>query len=248
MSKLSEHFTLEEFEESATAARRGIDNRVPNSLLEDSVIDLADAMAVESAQAFAEAIDNAGFIGTGANDPYHGTVGAAVSIIDGTHTKSVVGADSGNTTFGGASGLDLSDFTNTVARLPLYARRQAKWYISPAGYGSSMLRLMMASSGNNVADVAGGAGLQFLGFPVVLTHPLESNLTGTNSNVACLFGDLTQAATFGERRAVSIRTSSERFIELDQTLTFATTRNAIVVHDLGDNTKAGPLVALRFAS
>ena len=226
----------------------GIDNRVPNSLLEDSVIDLADAMAVESAQAFAEAIDNAGFIGTGANDPYHGTVGAAVAIIDGTHTKSVVGADTGNTTFGGATGLDLSDFTNTVARLPLYARRQAKWYISPAGYGSSMLRLMMASNGNNVADVAGGAGLQFLGFQVVLTHPLESDLTGTNSEVACLFGDLAQAATFGERRAVSIRTSTERFIELDQTLTFATTRNAIVVHDLGDNVKAGPLVALRFAS
>jgi len=226
----------------------GIDNRVPNSLLEDSVIDLADAMAVESAQAFAEAIDNAGFIGTGANDSYHGIVGAAVAIIDGTHTKSVVGADTGNTIFGGATGLDLSDFTNTVARLPLYARRQAKWYISPAGYGSSMLRLMMASNGNNVADVAGGAGLQFLGFPVVLTHPLESDLTGTNSEVACLFGDLAQAATFGERRAVSIRTSTERFIELDQTLTFATTRNAIVVHDLGDNVKAGPLVALRFAS
>jgi HK97 family phage major capsid protein len=111
-----------------------------------------------------------------------------------------------------------------------------------------MLRLMMASNGNNVADVAGGAGLQFLGFPVVLTHPLESDLTGTNSEVACLFGDLAQAATFGERRAVSIRTSTERFIELDQTLTFATTRNAIVVHDLGDNVKAGPLVALRFAS
>jgi HK97 family phage major capsid protein len=226
----------------------GIDNRVPNSLLEDSVIDLADAMAVESAQAFAEAIDNAGFIGTGANDPYHGTVGAAVAIIDGTHTKSVVNADTSNTTFGGTTGLDLSDFTNTVARLPLYARRQAKWYISPAGYGSSMLRLMMVAGGNNVADVAGGAGLQFLGFPVVLCHPLESDLTGTASKVACLFGDLAQAATFGERRAVSIRTSTERFIELDQTLTFATTRNAIVVHDLGDNVKAGPLVALRFAS
>lgn len=223
----------------------GIDNRIPNSLLEDSVIDLADAMAVEVAQAFAEAIDNAGFIGTGALDPYHGTVGAAVAIIDGTHTKSVVGAATGNNTF---DTLDLSDFTNTVARLPLYARRQAKWYISPAGYGSSMLRLMMATAGNNVADVAGGAGLQFLGFPVVLCHPLESNLSSTGSKVACLFGDLSQAATFGERRAVSIRTSTERFIEFDQTLTFATARNAIAVHDLGDNDKAGPLVALRFAA
>jgi HK97 family phage major capsid protein len=64
--------------------------------------------------------------------------------------------------------------------------------------------------------------------------------------VGVLFGDLSQAATFGERRAVSIRTASERYIEFDQTLTFATTRNAMVVHDLGSTTKAGPLVALKF--
>jgi HK97 family phage major capsid protein len=101
-----------------------------------------------------------------------------VAIIDGTHSASVVNAATGNNTFGadGTSGLDLSDFTNTVARLPIYARRNAKWYISPAGYGSSMLRLLMAAGGNNGADVAGGAGLQFLGFPVVLCHPLESRL------------------------------------------------------------------------
>jgi HK97 family phage major capsid protein len=230
---------------SLVAKLWGIDNRIPNSLMEDSVIDLADAMAVEVAQAFAEAFDNAGWIGTGALALYHGVVGASVGIDDGTHTRSVVGAGSTRNTF---DTLNLADFTNTVARLPVYARRNAKWYISPAGYGSSMLRLMVAASGNNVADVAGGAGLQFLGFPVVLAQPLQSNLTGTASTVACMFGDLSQAATFGERRAISIKTSTERFIELDQTLTFATTRNAIVINDLGDNSKAGPLVALKFAA
>jgi hypothetical protein len=45
--------------------------------------------------------------------------------------------------------INLLDYTNTVAALPVYARRNAKWYISPAGYGSSMLRLMMATNGNN---------------------------------------------------------------------------------------------------
>jgi HK97 family phage major capsid protein len=230
---------------SLVAKLWGIDNRIPNSLLEDSVIDLADTMAVEVAQAFAEAFDNAGWIGTGALALYHGVVGASVAVDDGTHTRSVVGAGTSRNTF---DTLTLTDFTNTVARLPVYARRNAKWYISPAGYGSSMLRLMVAASGNNAADVAGGAGLQFLGFPVVLAQPLQSNLTGTASTVACMFGDLSQAATFGERRAISIKTSTERFIELDQTLTFATTRNAIVINDLGDNSKAGPLVALKFAA
>lgn len=227
-----------------TAKMWAIDNRIPNSLLEDSAINLADAMAVEVAQAYAEAFDNAGFIGDG-SATYHGTTGVAVAIVDGTHTKSVVTAATGNNTF---DTLDLSDFTNAVARLPVYARRNARWYISPAGYGSGMLRLMTAASGNNAADVAGGAGLQFLGFPVVLCHPLESDLTSTGGKVSCLFGDLSQAATMGTRREIRIATDSSRFIEYDQLLTFATARVAMVAHDLGSTSKAGPIVALKFAA
>jgi HK97 family phage major capsid protein len=219
----------------------GIDNRVPNSLLEDSVIDLADAMAVEVAQSFAEAFDNAGLIGDG-GAAYHGTVGVATSVVDGTHAASVVTATS-RTTF---DALTLTDFTNLVARAPLFARRNAKFFISPAGYGSSMLRLMVSNAGNNAADIAGGANLQFLGFPVVLCHPLQSALTGTTGTVACLFGDMSQAATYGERRGVTIKTDASRFIEYDQTLTFATARVAMVAHDLGSASKAGPVCALKF--
>jgi HK97 family phage major capsid protein len=222
----------------------GVANRVPNSLLEDSIIDLADAMAVEIAQAYAEAFDNAGWAGDGTS-AHHGVEGVSTKILKSAHSKSVVTAPSGDNVF---AELELKSFTDLVSRLPLYARRQAKFYVSPAGYGASMLRLMVASAGNNVADIAGGAGLQFLGFPVVLVHSLTSDLTGTGGKVACLFGDLSQAATFGERRAVSIRTASERYIEFDQTLTFATTRNAMVVHDLGSTTVAGPIVALKFAA
>jgi HK97 family phage major capsid protein len=215
--------------------------RVPNSLIEDSVIDLADAMAVEVAQSFAEAFDNAGLIGDGGST-YHGTVGVAYAINDGTHSASVATA-TGRATF---DALTLTDFTNLVAKAPLFARRNAKFFISPAGYGSSMLRLMVANAGNNAADIAGGANLQFLGFPVVLCHPLQSALTGTTGTVACLFGDMSQAATYGERRGVTIKTDASRFIEYDQTLTFATARVAMVAHDLGSASKAGPVCALKF--
>ena len=225
----------------------GVANRVPNSLLEDSIIDLADAMAVEVAQAFAEAFDNAGFIGDGTN-AYHGTTGIATKVLLPAHSASVVTATS-NDTF---DDLTLKNFTDTLAKLPMYARRQAAWYVSPVGWGAAMLRLAMlpggsANAGGNTGDnVAAGFGEQFLGYPVRLVHSLESALTGTTGKVAALFGDLSQAATFGERRAISIRTASERYIEFDQTLTFATTRNAMVVHDLGSTTKAGPVVALKF--
>ncbi len=236
----------------------GVANRIPNSLLEDSVIDLADTMALEIAQAYAEAFDNAGFIGDGSSS-FHGTVGAASAIVDGTHTASVVTAKTNNTTF---DMLELRDFTSLIAKLPLYAKRSAAWYISPVGFGAAMTRLALnpgsatsgvgtqtiGGGGNAASDVGGGwNALNFLGFPVRLVHSLQSNLTGTTGTVACLFGDLAQAATFGERRAIGIQTARERYIELDQTLIHATTRNAMVVHDLGDNVKAGPLVALRFA-
>lgn len=225
----------------------GVANRVPNSLLEDSIIDLADAMAVEAAQAFSEAFDNAGFIGDGTS-AYHGTTGICTKILESAYSASVVTA-TGNTTYGD---LTMKNFTDALAKLPLYARRNAAWYVSPVAWGAAMLRLSMLpggasnAGGNNTDNVAAGFGEQFLGYPVRLVHSMESGLTGTTGKVAALFGDLSQAATFGERRAVSIRTASERYIEFDQTLTFATTRNAMVVHDLGSTSKAGPVVALKF--
>ena len=231
-----------------TAKIWGVANRTSNSLLEDSVIDLADAMAVETAQAFAEAFDNAGFIGDGTL-AYHGVTGVAVKALLSAYSASVVTATS-NTTFGD---LTMKNFTDLLARLPLYARnRNARWFISPAGWGSAMLRLAMlpggsSNAGGNTGDnVAAGFGETFLGYPVTLVQSMESRLTGTTAGCAALFGDLSQAAIFGERRAISIKTASERYIEYDQTLTFATTRNAMVVNDLGSTTKAGPVVALKF--
>ena len=231
-----------------TAKIWGVANRTSNSLLEDSVIDLADAMAVETAQAFAEAFDNSGFIGDGTL-AYHGVTGVATKILQSAYSGSVVTA-TGNTTFGD---LTMKNFTDLLARLPMYARsRNARWYISPAGWGSAMLRLAMlpggasGAGGNSSDNVASGFGETFLGYPVTLVQSLESRLTGTTGGCAAIFGDLSQAAIFGERRAISIKTASERYIEFDQTLTFATTRNAIVVNDIGSTSKAGPVVALKF--
>ena len=231
-----------------TAKIWGVANRTSNSLLEDSVIDLADAMAVETAQAFAEAFDNAGFIGDGTS-AFHGVTGVCSKILQSAYSASVVTA-TGNATFGD---LTMRNFTDLLARLPMYARsRNARWYISPAGWGSAMLRLAMLpggssnAGGNSTDNVAAGFGETFLGYPVTLVQPMESRLTGTTGGVAAIFGDLSQAAIFGERRAISIKTASERYIEFDQTLTFATTRNAMVVSDLGSTSKAGPVVALKF--
>jgi len=106
-----------------------------------------------------------------------------------------------------------------------------------------------AGPGGNMADnVAAGFGERFLGYPVRLVHSMESALTGTTGKVAALFGDLSQAAFFGERRVITVRTLSERYAEYDQTATWATTRNAIAVANVGSTTKAGPIVAIKFGA
>jgi HK97 family phage major capsid protein len=226
-----------------TAKAWGHGNVTPNSLIEDSPISMADELVIESSLAFAKAFDEAGFIGDGTST-YNGVEGITIKIVRSDYSKSVVTAATGHNTFGT---LDIPDFVSVVSRLPQYVR-QPKWYISPAGYGTAMLRLMAAAGGNAKADIAGGFPDQFMGYPVVKVLPMVSDLTSTGGKVLALFGDLTLSSTFGERRSVSLKTDTSRYVELDQTYTFATTRVAIVTHDLGSTTEAGPVIALKAAA
>jgi HK97 family phage major capsid protein len=229
----------------------GILNRVPNSLLEDSVVDFADIVAVETAQSFAEAADDAGYIGDGGST-YNGVEGICTKIVKSDYAVSKVTATS-RTTFGA---LTMQDFIDCVAKLPLYAARNARWHVSPSGWAAAMLRLSMlpggasAPGGNASNEVAAGFGSTFLGYPVEKVHSMHGDLTASTGKVAALFGDLSQAAYYGVRRQVSLRTLTERYAEFDQTGTFASTRFGISVHTLktikGGVDKAGPVIALVF--
>lgn len=211
---------------------------------EDVVISMADDLASEISYAFSNAEDSAGFNGDGSST-YGGIHGAAVRINDGNHAAGIVGAATGGTSFGA---LTLADFHNVTGKLPLYARRNAKWFVHAAGYASSMERLMYAAGGNTVATVGGGSGPSFLGYPVVFSQVLNSTLTAQTSTIVLLFGDLRMAASLGSRRGVTIAQSDQRYFEMDQIGIRGTQRYDIVLHDLGDGTTPGPLVALKTAA
>ena len=222
----------------------GIGNRTPNSLIEDSPIILADEMATETALAFAQSFDDSGFIGDG-SPKYHGTVGIVTALAALANARGVVTAGTSRNTF---DTLTIPDFTNVMARLPVYARRNAKWYISPYGWAAGMARLMVTQNGNKKDDVAGPIPDEFLGYPVRQVVSMLGDATGTAGKILALFGDLSQSSSFGDRRQISIKTSTDRFMEYDQTFTFATTRAAMVNHDIGSATAAGPIVALKAAA
>jgi HK97 family phage major capsid protein len=204
---------------------------------EDAVINLADDLAAEIAYAFSNAEDTNGFNGDGTST-YGGIWGATVKINDGNHAASIHTAATNNDSFGEFT---LTDFHGVVGKLPLYARMNAKWYISAAGFANSMERLAYAGGGNTTSHITGGTGLAFLGYPVVLSQVLNTSLVGTpaSGTIACLFGDLRLSTAFGSRRGVTVAMSEHRYFDTDQIGIRGTQRVDINNHSLG------PLIALK---
>lgn len=206
-------------------------------LVEDSIIDLANWLAQEVALAFAQAEDNAGFLGDGTST-YGGIVGAKNALAAGSEYT----AATGNTAF---STLDNEDFMGMVGKCPSYALPNAKWYISQAGYWNSMARLQAAAGGNNVADIGGGPVLQYMGFPVVISQVLNSTTTAqTSTEGLCFFGDLNMAATMGIRRGIETQVLQELYAATRQIGVISSQRFDINVHERGTASAAGPLIQL----
>jgi HK97 family phage major capsid protein len=229
--------------------KTAVANRISSELLEDSVINLADYLVGEVGRSIAELVDTVAFQGTGVSD-HGGMIGICTKIKDGTHNGSLVTAAAGNTS---ALTLDIDDLIACAGRLPLYARAQAKWFVNPQVFAASVQRLGLVNNvglagGNTAANLAAPAELRLLGSPVVFVHTM-SNVIGTDPGVVkLLYGDLSLSSIYATRRGLTIKTSEDRLIEQDATLMVATTRWDAVTHDLGDNTKAGPIVALQTAA
>lgn len=83
-----------------------------------------------------------------------------------------------------------------------------------------------------------------MGYPIVVSQVLPASASTRNDTTMLLSGDLSQAATMGDRREFTFATSSEYKFAEDQIAVKATERIDINVHDYGDTTNAGPIVAL----
>lgn len=211
--------------------------RVPNSLIEDSAVDLASLVAQEFGLALAKKIDDAGFSGDGTSS--HGGIRGIQwkfeneSLTAGTN-------DSGES---GLSNITVDDFAETIGKLPSYARAGAGWYVTPQVYSTCMLPLMLSAGGVSAAELSSGASEQrFMGYPVYFNNSMRT--APTSNQVIALFGNLRLATHFGLRQQIAIRSSTDRYIEFDQTYVQGLVRFDIVTSDVGDASTAGPVVAL----
>lgn len=223
-----------------TAKKLATLTKLSTEIAEDAVVNIADFVVNEISYAFASKEDDCGFNGDGTST-YGGMRGLTYLAVDGNHNAGKYTAASGHNTF---ALLDATDITGLMGLLPQYALPNAKFYISQLGFATTFERLIAAAGGNRIDTLDGSIVYRYLGFPIVISQKLPLIGTTLTTKAMMFFGDLTLAAAMGERRGVTIRRLDERFADNDQIGIMGTERFDINVHDMGNNTTAGPIVSL----
>ena len=223
------------------AKKMGAWTRMSTELAEDAFIDMADLLTGEIAYAMALLEDTVGFVGAGT--AAHGSiVGAATLFTNDNTLAGAVDPEAADDTFAEITAIGLA---NVMAALPAYAKPRAKWYCSETGYELMFARLQATAGGNTVQTLSDGRiRRSYLGYEIVTSEAMTSVTTSLDNTTMALFGDLALASTMGERRGITMSVTDQRYWDADQIGLKATERIDINVHDVGDATTAGPIVAL----
>jgi HK97 family phage major capsid protein len=225
-----------------------------DELSEDSFINWADRLASEAAYAFTFSEDDCLFNGDGTST-YHGIVGITSKILGLTATRANIASAvvaSGNAW----SEIVIGDLLAVVGKLPSFARTSGnvRWYCTSEFWATVLQRLALAAGGATHAEFEGELRPSFLGKPVEIVEAMQH--TEANDTIPLLYGNLAQAATFGDRRGVTIKMtdSNDTDFESDLNAIKATERFDINVHDVGNQSataasrRPGPVIALLTAA
>jgi len=213
--------------------------RISNELFEDEIVALGAWFILEISAAFARREDDCAFVGDGTS-AFGGIRGICNLLVDGSHNAGKAAAASPNSSLDKISTTDIS---NMMGLLPSFAWANARWYTSGPGVGLCLARLA-AVSGGNIGKAPDG--LAYMGFPISIV-PSMPGAGSQVGKVVIAFGDLSLAVALGSRTGVSIRNSSDRYLDSDQTIVRGTERFDVVV-SIGDNTSPGAVVGLTATS
>lgn len=223
---------------SLAVKKRMVLSKVSQELNDDAIIAIMDDLAAEIGSDLAIQEDNELVNGDGT-----ATYGSETGLLAALGAAGTNTAETGDSTW---DTLDMEDFTDTMALLPdKFHARMPSWLCSTAFYFSVMLRLEAAAGGNTIASLTAGdsgRGRVFLGYPVFLTSQMPT-ATAT-SQVSVLFGAFSAAVLLGDRMAIRIDQSKDRYFDEDVLALRATTRYDINVHEGGDGSNAGAYVGL----
>jgi HK97 family phage major capsid protein len=229
-----------------TAKKASVLTLYSSELDEDAVINIGDTLTSEIAYAYAVGEDGCLFSGDGTST-YGGMTGLRSIFNDGVGTLAgSVDAASGHDTM---AEIDATDLASVQGKLPQYVYDD----------GQSQVVLLADDVGERVRapdrrlgrrDQGPGVGphvREYNGYPVEITPAMLAPATPTTdaSDVAMiLFGDLNMSASMGDRRGMTISRSTEYKFAEDQIAIKGTERFDINVHNTGDTTTPGSIVAL----
>ena len=217
-----------------------------SELDEDAVVSIGDMLVGEIAYAFAVAEDTAGFSGDGTST-YHGTVGFRALFNTGVGTAAAlagaVDAATGHDTFAEIDSSDLAKLQGTLPQY-VYERGNPAWICSQACWANVFERLIGASGGVTKDQASGRTVRMYNGYPAIIVPSMPTSTGDLSDLTMLMFGDIAMAATFGDRRGMTIARSTEYKFAEDQIAIKGTERFDINVHDVGTSAAAGPVVAL----
>ncbi len=229
-----------------TAKKASVLTVYSSELDEDAVIDVGDTLVDEIAYAYALGEDGCLFSGDGTST-YGGMTGLRTIFNTGVGTLAgAVDAASGHDTM---AEIDVTDLATVQGKLPqyVYDRGTPKWYCSQTMWANVFERLIGASGGVTKDQASGRTLREYNGYPVEITPAMLAPAAASTdaSDVAMiLFGDLNMSATMGDRRGMTISRSTEYKFAEDQIAIKGTERFDINVHNAGDATTPGSIVAL----
>ncbi len=219
-----------------------------NELVSDAIVRIADEFVFEIALAFATKEDLCAFQGDGTST-YGGIQGFInkLSALNGVDEGGGLVLASGNA----YSEIVDGDLLKMIGRVPNYPGMRPEWTCSKTFWATVMLKLLRAAGGATIAELSGTQRPLFAGFPVNWTSGVTAMpVTEANSQIACLFGDMSMAGTFGDRQGMTIAMSTEATVgtrKLFQSDSFAIRgieRFDINIHDVGTASAAGAVVGL----
>jgi len=221
-----------------------------NELDEDSVIDFGNTIAKETAYADALKEDQCLIDGDGTSTYGH-IVGLKTRFADLTLGTAPGYRDT--TTSNTWAAIVIADLTSLIANVPVYAQPMMKFLCSSQFYYTVMVPLLNAAGGVTGTELQNGFRRpMFQGVPVFFSQVMGT-ATAT-STIACFLGDFSKGVSFGDRRKSTLEFSKDATVggvslwERDLVGVKSSQRIDINVHSIGDNTNAGPILALSTGS
>jgi HK97 family phage major capsid protein len=213
--------------------------QIPSELMDDSAISVADFYGRGFAEGIAYTEDAAFILGDGTST-YGGIRGLAGG---GATVTAAVGSSHSSW-----STLDYTDIITCIGQAENVNPGNCAILCSRQFFFTVLLPLATASGRGGINEfltvngTGGAADGQFHGWPVYFSQVMPT-ATASGSNVM-YFGDFRAGAMFGDRKSLTITTSSDRYFDADQTAIRAIQRFDINVHGDGRGSTYGPIVGL----